>query len=105
MNIQTLADESGIEKSGIDLYFLDHDVGQFKATILHEPYFYLDVADSRRLLEVSQFLQKQYEGCKVEMVEKEDLDLANHLVGRKHKFLKMSFNTVSDLVEAKSELW
>lgn len=103
--MQTLSDESGVEKSGLDLYFLEREGGQFKATVFYEPYFFLGVSDPRRLLEVAQFLQKKFEGCRVEQVEKEDLDMANHLSGLKHKFLKISFHTVNDLVETKSELW
>ena len=34
----------------------------------------------------------------------EDLDLANHLSGKKHKFLKISFGTVNELMEARNEL-
>jgi len=37
-------------------------------------------------------------------LDKEDLDLHNHLSGKRHKFLKLSFNTVSELIEAKSSL-
>ena len=35
----------------------------------------------------------------------DDLDLPNHLSGKKHKFIKVMFNTVSELMEAKSKLW
>ncbi len=38
------------------------------------------------------------------MVEKEDLDLANHLVGLKARFLKLRFHSVEDLQKAKRDI-
>lgn len=40
---QSIPDESGVEKSGLDLYFLDREGKNFKASILYEPYFYVDI--------------------------------------------------------------
>ncbi len=40
----------------------------------------------------------------MEVVEKEDLAMANHLSGKLHKMLKLIFGTVSDLMEAKNFL-
>lgn len=97
-------DETGTERSGMDLYFIDQQGGNFKATIFFDPYFYVDVADSRRIMEISQHLLKRIEGCRTEIVNKEDLDLANHLAGRQHRLIKLSFNTVSELVAAKAML-
>jgi DNA polymerase epsilon subunit 1 len=100
----TMPDETGMEKAAMDLYFIDREGGNFKATVFYEPYFYVDVKDSRRLIEISQTLQKRFEGCRVEQADLEDLDLANHLSGKKHRFLKISFGTVSELMDAKSAL-
>jgi DNA polymerase epsilon subunit 1 len=88
----------------MDLYFLDRQGGNFKASVFHRPFFYVDVSDNRHLLEVSQHLIRRFEGCIVEQVDKEDLDLANHLVGRKHRFLKISFSTVAELMDCKAVL-
>lgn len=107
---QTMPDETGIEKSGMDLYFIERGAesdgggGNFKATVFFEPYFYLDVSDPRRISEISNHLIKRFEGCKVAPVEREDLDLPNHLSGKKHPFIKLSFGTVSELMDAKSQL-
>lgn len=107
---QTMPDETGIEKSGMDLYFIERGAeadgggGNFKATVFFEPYFYLDVSDPRRLMEITNHLLKRFEGCKVVPVEREDLDLPNHLSGKKHPFLKLSFGTVSELMDAKAQL-
>lgn len=104
-----MPDESGIEKSGLDLYFIERggssSIGQnFKATVFFEPYFYIDVSDPRRLMEISTHLLKRFEGCKIMSVDREDLDLPNHLSGKKHPFLKISFGTTGELMDAKNIL-
>ena len=101
----SMPDETGMEKSAVDLYFLDRNGGNFKATVFYEPYFYVDVVDPRRTVELTQHLRKRFEGCRVEQADKEDLDMPNHLSGKKHRFLKMSFGTVQELMDAKSQLW
>ena len=40
----------------------------------------------------------------IEMVEKEDLDLPNHLVGLRRRYLKLHFANVEDLIKAKREV-
>lgn len=57
-----------------------------------------------RFPEISACLIKKFEGCSVEQMDLEDLDLANHLSGKKHKFLKISFGTVNELMDARNEL-
>lgn len=101
-----MPDETGIEKSGMDLYFIERgtDGANFKATVFYEPYFYLDVSDPRRMMEIANALLKRFEGCKVKPVEREDLDLPNHLSGKKHPFLKVSFGTVNELMEVRNQL-
>jgi len=48
-----MPDETGVEKSGLDLYFIDRIGGNFKASILYEPYFYVDLGNnSNRAIEV-----------------------------------------------------
>lgn len=100
----TMYDELGMKRSGIDLYFIDREGGNFKASLYFEPYFYVDACDSTRIMEIQQHLSKRLEGCRVEIMDKEDLDMANHLSGKMHRFLKLSFSEVSDLVAAKSLL-
>ena len=104
MYLQSFSDETGRERSGLDLFFIDYSGVNFKASLFYRPYFYLDVNDNRKLMEVSQHLQRRFETCVAEIIEMEDLDMANHLSGKKHKFLKVSFNTVSDLMEAKAKI-
>lgn len=97
-------DESGTEKSGLDLYFIDNDGNSFKSTVVYAPYFYVDVVEPKYLLELSQHLLKRFEGCKTEIVEKEDLELNNHLSGIKHGFIKISFDTVHQLLDVRGIL-
>jgi DNA polymerase epsilon subunit 1 len=55
-------------------------------------------------MEVATFLSRKFEGCYTSIIEKEDLDLPNHLSGLKRKLIKIAFNTVGELVDAKSKL-
>ena len=56
--------------------------------------------------EVSSFLSRKLSGriAGIDMVEKEDLDLPNHLVGLKARFLKLRFHSVEDLLKAKRDI-
>lgn len=100
----TMPDENGNPKSGLDMYFLDREGSNFKATILYDPYFYVVIKDTSRLNEICQHLEKKFETCKTLPIQKEDLDLANHLSGKKNQLIKLSFSTVKDLMDVKSEL-
>jgi DNA polymerase epsilon subunit 1 len=100
----TMPNEMGVEKSGLDLYFLTREGGSFKATLFHEPYFLVDCKDSRHLPELIHHLHQRLEGCRAEQIEKKDLDLPNHLAGLTHTFLKLSFSTVNELVEARNTI-
>ncbi len=99
-----MADSNGVEKSGVDLYFVDKEGENFKASVFYAPYFLIGLSDNSKFMEVMNYLLRTYEGCQVLQIEKEDLDLPNHLSGLKHQFIKLSFNTVGELVEAKSAL-
>ena len=100
---QSCMDE-GTEKSAMDLYFIDRAGENFKATVIYEPYFYIDVSNSSSMQELSLHLQKHFEKCRVEFVDLEDLDMPNHLSGKKHTFLKILFDTVAELQDCKQEL-
>uniref|UniRef100_A0A674IGW1 DNA polymerase epsilon catalytic subunit n=1 Tax=Terrapene triunguis TaxID=2587831 RepID=A0A674IGW1_9SAUR len=83
--------------SCVDYYFIQEDGSRFKVTLV-------SVQGCER--EVSSFLSKKYQGkiAKLETVPKEDLDLPNHLVGLKRNYIKLSFNTVDDLVKVRREI-
>uniref|UniRef100_A0A673NN21 DNA polymerase epsilon catalytic subunit n=1 Tax=Sinocyclocheilus rhinocerous TaxID=307959 RepID=A0A673NN21_9TELE len=71
----------------------------------YKPYFYIATKKNCER-EVISFLSKKFQGkvAKLEVVPKEDLDLPNHLVGLKRNYIKLSFNTVDDLVKVKREI-
>jgi len=52
------------------------------------------------------YLNKTFEGRieQIDYVDKEDLNLVNHLSGLTQKYLKLSFRNVSELVEMRNEL-
>ena len=56
--------------------------------------------------EVSSFLSRKLSGrlAGIDMVYKEDLDLANHLVGLRGCYLKLRFHSVEDLIKAKRDI-
>ncbi|KTG05421.1 hypothetical protein cypCar_00016258, partial [Cyprinus carpio] len=71
----------------------------------YKPYFYIATKKNCER-EVISFLSKKFQGkvAKLEVVPKEDLNLPNHLVGLKRNYIKLSFNTVDDLVKVKREI-
>ncbi|KAL2635827.1 hypothetical protein R1flu_007306 [Riccia fluitans] len=91
--------------SCVNLYFMCQDGSTFKSQVKFQPYFYLGTKKNTEL-EVDAYLRRRFEGqiASIQVVEKEDLELKNHLSGLRHTFLKISFNTVQELVSVKSEL-
>ena len=99
-----MPDSTGTERAGMDLYFIDKEGKNFKASLFYSPYFFLDISDDSRSTEIINFLTRKFEGCVALLEEKEDLDMPNHLSGMKHKFIKLVFNTVGELVDARNQL-
>ncbi|XP_054717403.1 DNA polymerase epsilon catalytic subunit A-like [Uloborus diversus] len=91
--------------SAVDFYFVEDDGSRFKATLPYKPYFYVSTVRGAEP-EVASYLSRKFGGTvnKVEIIEKEDLNLPNHLSGLKGKFLKLSFSTVTDLTKVKREI-
>uniref|UniRef100_A0A673NLN3 DNA polymerase epsilon catalytic subunit n=1 Tax=Sinocyclocheilus rhinocerous TaxID=307959 RepID=A0A673NLN3_9TELE len=91
--------------SAVDYYFIQEDGSRFKVALPYKPYFYIATKKNCER-EVISFLSKKFQGkvAKLEVVPKEDLDLPNHLVGLKRNYIKLSFNTVDDLVKVKREI-
>eukprot|EP00127_Corallochytrium_limacisporum_P003547 Clim_evm30s150 gene=Clim_evmTU30s150 len=92
-------------RSSVDFYFHGQTGNQFKVRVPHRPYFYIGVYGSYHA-EVSQWLTRKFEGllADVEVVEKDDLDLKNHLVGIKRTYLKLLFNNVMNLMAVRKVL-
>ncbi|CAL9214158.1 unnamed protein product [Arabidopsis halleri] len=97
--------DTGKVYSCVDLYFVTQDGFSFKTKYKFHPYFYAATKDKMEL-EVEAYLRRRYERqvADIEIVEKEDLDLKNHLSGLQKKYLKISFDTVQQLMEVKRDL-
>eukprot|EP01116_Phalansterium_solitarium_P016004 TRINITY_DN3613_c0_g1_i2.p1 TRINITY_DN3613_c0_g1~~TRINITY_DN3613_c0_g1_i2.p1 ORF type:complete len:1510 (-),score=589.87 TRINITY_DN3613_c0_g1_i2:2531-7060(-) len=97
--------ETGVPRSALDCFFLGEDGSTFKASLPYQPYFYLGIKVGH-FGEVEGYLRRKYEAkiFKIEAIEKEDLDLKNHLSGLRRTYLKLSFLTVQALMSVKSEL-
>ncbi|XP_046479124.1 DNA polymerase epsilon catalytic subunit 1 isoform X1 [Neodiprion pinetum] len=91
--------------SAVDYYFMEEDGTRFKISLPYNPYFYV-LCKKDTLQEVATFLQKKYPGflAKVYPLTKEDLDLPNHLIGLKQKYLKLTFTNMTDLVKVRREI-
>ncbi|KYQ91238.1 putative DNA polymerase epsilon subunit A [Tieghemostelium lacteum] len=97
--------ETGLDKSSLELFFIQEDANAFKAWVPFNPYFYIYVKDGHQL-EVEGYLKKTYESkiASIDILDKEDLDLDNHLSGLKRKYLKIRFHNVQTLVQIRNEL-
>lgn len=91
--------------SCVDLFFVCQDGFTFKAKYMFQPYFYVATKEKMHL-EVDAYLRRRYEGqiANIEIVEKEDLDLKNHLSGLCRSYLKVSFDTVQQLTHTRNDL-
>ncbi|XP_059611898.1 DNA polymerase epsilon catalytic subunit 1 [Phlebotomus argentipes] len=91
--------------SGLDMYFLEMSGARFKATFVFQPYFFV-LPKASHFTEVQRFLDRKYAGQIVtsEAVDKEDLNLANHLIGIKQNYIKVSFQNINTLIKVRREL-
>ncbi|CAG9813248.1 unnamed protein product [Phaedon cochleariae] len=105
MHSTEILDEDKRLCAAVDFYFMEEDGTRFKVAYPFMPYFY--ILTKRELLqEVIEFLSKKYTGsiAHIEMVIKEDLDLPNHLIGLKQKYIKLSFMNQTDLIKVRKEI-
>ncbi|XP_023014693.2 DNA polymerase epsilon catalytic subunit 1 [Leptinotarsa decemlineata] len=105
MHSTEIVDEDKKLCSAVDYYFMEEDGTRFKIAYPFMPYFY--VLTKRELLqEVMQFLSKKYAGtiAEMEIITKEDLDLPNHLIGLKQKYIKLSFFNQTDMIKVRKEI-
>lgn len=96
---------TGPERSAVDMYFIQQDGSTFKATLKYEPYFYIGVRDNAEMA-VEDVLKRHYEHliANISLVEKNDLDMPNHLSGKMAKYLRVSFHNVQNLLELRRVL-
>jgi DNA polymerase epsilon subunit 1 len=89
-------------RAGVDFYFLEEDGGTFKATVEYDPYFLVAVKRGREVV-VEEWVRRGFDGLvkNVKRVEKEDLQMPNHLLGYRRTLLQLSFANVSDLLSVR----
>ncbi|PIA19573.1 DUF1744-domain-containing protein [Coemansia reversa NRRL 1564] len=98
-------EERNSTKSAVDYYFLEQDGGSFKCTLLFKPYFYI-ICTPGSEAEVEEWLVRRFDRLvdHVESVEREDLQMTNHLTGCKRRLVKIVFRNVQDLLSVRREL-
>ncbi|KAG0367489.1 hypothetical protein BC939DRAFT_506368 [Gamsiella multidivaricata] len=89
-------------RSAIDYYFIQDDGEMFKTTVKYSPYFY--IAPKVGLEgDVEEYIRRKFESTveKMSRVQKEDLDLPNHLLGNTRTLIKLAFRNVRDLLSVR----
>ncbi|KAH8595284.1 hypothetical protein B0O99DRAFT_687123 [Bisporella sp. PMI_857] len=93
-------------RAGLDCYFLEEDGNTFKATLEYDPYFLVAVKRGHEP-EAEEWLKRAPGGGVVKYlkkVEKEDLQMPNHLLGYRRTFFELRFANVSDLLAARRDI-
>jgi DNA polymerase epsilon subunit 1 len=88
--------------AALDLYFIQMDGTRFKASVVYQPYLLVLPRDGKSL-EVANYLGKKFSGqiTKCEHIQKEDLDLPNHLSGLQQSLIKLSFSNNNNMMKVK----
>lgn len=86
-------------RAGVDYYFIEEDGTTFKATVQYDPYFLIAVRRGKEA-DVEEWCRRKFEGLikGVTYMEKEDLQMPNHLLGYRRTFLRLAFMNVNDLL-------
>ena len=97
--------ESGKAYAAVCCYFMSEDGSTFKARVKYAPYLYVAAKTSCEH-EVEALLRRKYSDTllDVEIVDKEDLDLKNHLSGLRQTYLKVSCATTQELMDIRREI-
>ena len=92
-------------RAGVDFFFLEEDGGTFKATVEYDPYFLIAVKKGKEP-EVEEWCRRKFEGLvkSVKRIQKEDLQMPNHLLGYRRMFLELAFENVADLLTVRREV-
>ena len=92
-------------RAAVDYYFLEGDGGSFMATVEYDPYFLVAVKRGKEA-EVEEWCRRTFEGMVkgVKRVDKEDLQMPNHLLGYRRTFLQLTFANVGDLLGARKTI-
>ena len=107
MHSTSIEDEKILDgRAGLDCYFIEEDGGTFKATLEFDPYFLVAVKRGHEP-EAEEWLKRAPGGGVVKSlrrVEKEDLQMPNHLLGYRRTFYELRFANVSDLLAARRDI-
>lgn len=110
INIQgtSEADASGnSSRSAIKLYFLKENGEGFSVYMFYQPYFFVvckvtlfsNILKPGYEIQVEEFIRKSFKiVLHSKIVEKEDLSLPNHLLGKRRKLLQLLFRNCHDLL-------
>ena len=94
-------------RAALDCYFIEDDGQTFKATVEYEPYFLVAVRRGREA-EAEEWLKRVPGGGgllrAVRRIEKDDLNMPNHLLGYRRTFLELRFANVQDLMSARRDI-
>jgi len=93
-------------RAGLDCYFIEEDGSTFKATLEYDPYFLVAVKRGHEP-EAEEWLKRAPGGGVVKSlrkVEKEDLQMPNHLLGYRRTFFELRFSNVNDLLAARRDI-
>ena len=95
---------NGRTVSAVKCYFIAEDGTNFKAVVHFQPYFYVYARSARDLPEISNTLQKLFRDQieRIEVCQKEDLDLKNHLSGKRRHCLRIVCLNVQNLMEVRN---
>uniref|UniRef100_A0A1I7UZR9 DNA polymerase epsilon catalytic subunit n=1 Tax=Caenorhabditis tropicalis TaxID=1561998 RepID=A0A1I7UZR9_9PELO len=90
--------------SVVDYFFISDMDERFKISYPFRPYFYIATLTGFEF-QVSSFLSKKYGSqAHVEHMDKEDLDLKDHLSGLKKTYIKLSFPSSVELMKVRKDL-
>jgi DNA polymerase epsilon subunit 1 len=93
-------------RAGLDCYFIGDDGDTFKATLEYEPYFLVAVRRGHET-EAEEWLKRAPGGgCikSLKKIEKEDLQMPNHLLGYRRTFFECRFRNVAELMAARRDI-
>ena len=96
--VVNIKDENNIVRTVLMLILYDENGDWFTSYLHQDPYFLLKCKEGFEN-DVLSFLEKRFEGefSSLRVIEKMDLSEMNHLSGKKRKFIKLSFMTVSKM--------
>ncbi|KAK9466183.1 hypothetical protein V1512DRAFT_279446 [Lipomyces arxii] len=91
--------------AAVNFYFLGEDGENFRATLRYDPYF-LIACKSGLEAETEEYVRRKYEGLikNTSRVQKDDLDMPNHILGHRRTFIKIDFSNVNNLISVRREI-